>query len=73
MSPGATGSTGSAGGMSTASITWMTPLLASTSAVVTFAPSIMTPASETVKDASSPFNIVTVIPSVTLVEATAPT
>ena len=70
MSPGATGATG---GMSTASITWMTPLLDWTSAVVTLAPSIETAPSEpTANTASAPLNMVTTMPSATSAEATAP-
>ena len=62
----------SAGGISTASITWMTPLDDATSAVVTVAPPIITASSVTVNDASSPLTIVTVKPSVTSAAFTAP-
>ena len=57
MSPG--------GGMSTLSITWMTPLDAATSGVVTVASPIFTIPSATVNDALSPFTITADIPSVT--------
>ncbi len=62
----------SAGGINTLSITWMIPLLARTSAVVTFASLIMTLPSVTVKVASSPLSIVAVMPSVTLAASTEP-
>ena len=65
-------SDGSAGGMSTLSITWMTPLEARTSAVVTVASPILTVPSATVKVASSPFSMVTVRPSVTADDWTDP-
>ena len=51
---------------------WITPLLAVTSAVVTVASLIITEPPETVNEASSPFSIVTVNPSVTALEATFP-
>ena len=51
---------------------WITPLLAVTSAVVTVASLIITEPPETVNEASSPFSIVTVSPSVTALEATFP-
>ena len=70
MSPSA--SVTSAGGMRTLSITWMTPLLAGTSASVTVASPIMTVPSATVKVASSPFSMVTVKPSVTAEDCTDP-
>ena len=51
----------------------MTPLLAGTSAVVTVAPPTETvPSAATAKVASSPLTIVTVRPSVTSADATAP-
>ena len=58
-------STKSAGGISTLSITWITPFDATTSAVVTVASPIITVPSATVNDASSPLAIATVSPSVT--------
>ena len=70
MSPSA--SVTSTGGVRTLSITWMTPFDASTSAVVTVASPIMTVPSATVKVASSPFSMVTVIPSVTADDSTDP-
>ena len=51
---------------------WITPLLAVTSAVVTVASLILTVPSVTLNEASSPFSIVTVSPSVTALEATFP-
>ena len=65
-------SSSSAGGNRTASITCTTPLLAITSAVVTFAPSIETTPSWTWNVALSPFSIVTSSPSVTASDCTAP-
>ena len=62
----------SAGGMRTLSITWITPLLAGTSASVTVASPMLTAPSATVKVASSPFSIVTVSPSVTAEDSTDP-
>ena len=61
-------STKSAGGIKTLSMTWTTPLLALTSAVVTVASLIITEPPETVNEASSPFSIVTVRPSVTALD-----
>ena len=46
-------------------MTWITPLLATTSGVVTVASWIITVPSETENEASSPFIMVTVSPSVT--------
>ena len=63
MSPSA--SVMPAGGMSTLSMTWMTPLDAVTSAVVTFASLTMTSPFVTVKERSSPLSACAVIPSVT--------
>ena len=63
MSPSA--SVMPAGGISTLSITWMTPFDAITSAVVTFASLTMTAPSVTVKERSSPLRACAVIPSVT--------
>ena len=57
------------GGISTWSITWMIPLDAATSGVVTVASPIIT-LSVTVKVALSPLTIVTESPSVTSLEAT---
>ena len=65
-------STTSAGGIKTLSMTCITPLLAITSGEVTVAPSIDTTPSATVKLALSPFTIVTVSPSVTALDSTAP-
>ena len=58
--------------MRTLSITWMTPLLAGTSARVTVASPMLTAPSATVNVASSPFSIVTVRPSVTAEDSTDP-
>ena len=55
----------SAGGVRTLSMTWITPLLATTSGDTTVASSIITEPSVTVKDALSPFIISTDRPSVT--------
>ena len=65
-------STKSAGGISTASITCITPLDVRTSAIVTIAPETVTelPDIEIVK--SSPFNAVAVIPSDKSVDITCP-
>ena len=65
-------STKSAGGISTVSITWITPLDAGTSAKATVAPDTVTASAETVKDNASPFNAVAVIPSVRSVDKTCP-
>ena len=65
-------STRSTGGISTLSITWITPLLAGTSASVTVASPTITASAVTVNDASSPLTIVTVNPSVTSAALTAP-
>ena len=62
----------SAGGMRTLSITWIIPLDATTSAVVTVASPMLTAPSATVNVASSPFSIVTVRPSVTAEDSTDP-
>ena len=69
MSPSS--SVTSAGGISTLSITWMTPLDAGTSASTTFASLTITP-SPTAKDRSSPFTAVADMPSVTADDGTAP-
>ena len=65
-------STRSAGGINTASITWITPFEAITSADVTVAPETVTASVETVKSRVSPFNAVAVIPSVRSVDKTCP-
>ena len=62
----------SAGGMRTLSMTWIIPLLALTSAVVTVASPIFTTPSTTVNEATSPFTISTESPSVTSDEETFP-
>ena len=54
------------------SITWIIPLEAVTSAMVTVASPIITVPSVTEKVTSSPLSIVADIPSVTCVELTAP-
>ena len=55
-----------AGGIKTASMTWMTPLLAATSAVVTSALSLMvTTPSATAKERDAPLTVAAVMPSVT--------
>ena len=64
--------TGSAGGISTLSITWMIPLDAVTSAMMTFASLTMTPESVAVNATSSPLAMVAVIPSVTAEDGTEP-
>ena len=69
MSPSS--SVTSAGGISTLSITWMTPLDAGTSASTTFASLTITP-SPTAKDKSSPFTAAADMPSVTADDGTAP-
>ena len=60
------------GGISTVSITCITPFKAITSASVTVAPETVTASVETVKVNSSPFNAVAVIPSVKSVDKTCP-
>ena len=62
-----------AGGINTASITWITPFEVITSAPVTVAPETVTASVETVKVRSSPFNAVAVIPSVRSVDKYCPT
>ena len=65
-------STGSsAGGISILSMTWIMPLLASTSSEVTVASPIITVPSVTVKVKVSVFAASAVMPSVTLAESTA--
>ena len=65
-------STRSAGGISTLSMTWITPFDAGTSANTTVASPTITVPSVTVNDASSPLTIATVNPSVTSAALTAP-
>ena len=65
-------STRSAGGISTLSMTWITPFDAGTSANTTVASPIITVPSVTVNEASSSLTIVTVNPSVTSAALTAP-
>ena len=65
-------STRSTGGISTLSITWITPLLAITSVAIILASPTITASAVTVNDASSPLTIVTVNPSVTSAALTAP-
>ena len=73
MSPSASVTSGSsAGGISTLSMTWITPLDAITSAEVTFASLTATTPLVTVKDRSSPLSASAVIPSVTSEAVTSP-
>ena len=58
-------------GVSTLSMTWMTPLLVATSASVTFAPLTMTP-SFTVNESGCPLTASALMHSVTAVEGTLP-
>ena len=72
MSPSASVTSGSsAGGISTLSMTWITPLDAGTSASTTVASLTMTE-SPTVKERSSPLTAAATSPSVTAEEGTSP-